>query len=190
MGGLFKLLRVTRSVFAIIFVTMTLGCVSVRMSENTGYLRFMSIGRIPVVEAKINGKKARFIIDTGASCSLLNESASEYFEFKYTAGLDENVTGLNGESKLKRALDCVIHFGPLQLKHHIFKTQDMVTIVSMIERNEHIVISGIIGADILDKYRITIDFKNKILLFPMTPVKSTDMYTSQDTLNVRRVSLD
>jgi hypothetical protein len=190
MGGLSKLLRVTRRVFAIILIPIAMGCVSLPIGANTAYLRFISIGRLPVVEGRINGKIARFIVDTGASCSLLNESASEYFDFKYRTVPDENVTGLNGESQLKRALDCVIHLGPLHLTHNFFKTQNMVSIVSIIERNENIVISGIIGADILDKYQITIDFRNKILLFPHARVEPSDMYTNQESQNARQIVLD
>jgi hypothetical protein len=190
MGGLYLLLRTTRPLLAIAFIPIVLGCVSLPIGDNADYLRFMTIGRIPVVEGMINGKRARFIIDTGASCSLLDESASEYFDFKFRALPDENVTGLSGESKLKRALDCVILLGPLQLRHHIFKTQDMLSIVSIIERNEHIVVSGIIGADILDKYQITIDFRNKVLLFPNTRGESQDMYTSQDAQKLKQVALD
>jgi len=38
-------------------------------------------GRIPVIGATLNGKSAYFIIDTGASISVLNEQEAESFGF-------------------------------------------------------------------------------------------------------------
>ena len=178
MGGLFTLSRLSRLTFAIVLIS-SLGCASLTLKNNGDYLRFRSIGRIPVAEGKINGKKAYFIIDTGASCSLLDESAARWFAFKSKVAADEHVTGLNGLSELKRATNCIVNFGPLRITHHTFKTKDMMEIVSFIQNHEGVIISGIIGADILHRYRISINFSNHTLLFPTSPAKPAETYVNQ-----------
>lgn len=173
------------------FVTIIfLGCSSTQFSGNTGYLHFTTIARIPVIEARINGKDAWFIIDSGASCSLLNESAAEHFNFKFNGLLNEHVHSLNGDAKLNRATNCKIDLGPLRISHHMFHTKEMGAIVSAIEEREDITISGIIGADILRQFKITLDFGNNVLLFPVPKGKVTSMYARQTSWSQRVRALD
>jgi hypothetical protein len=187
MGDCFKLPRL---VWLFPALALAFGCSSAQFFENTGYLPFISIARIPIVAAKINGKNAWFIVDSGASVSLLNESAADFFGFKYNAYLEEHVHSLSGDSKLKRATNCVVDLGPLQVSHHMFHTKEMASIVAAIELHESITISGIIGADILNQFRITIDFGNNVLLFPAPKSRHVSVYASQTSWSQRTRALD
>src|SRR6185436_17221149 len=112
--------------------------------------------------------------------------------FKFNSMLEEQVHGLNGDAKLKRATNCIVELGPLTISHHMFHTKEMAGISSVIKMHENITISGIIGADILNQFKITLDFGNNVLLFPSpTPKrKRSVVYASQNNWSQRIKALD
>lgn len=147
-------------------VLLMLGsCASTATLRENKQLRFTTVGRIPVVEGKINGKRAYFIIDTGASCSILNQSVSDRFGFKSFIKNDDHVMGLHGEAKINQAFNCTVEMGPLKLNNVIFRTKHMDSFVSVIQTHENIEIAGIIGSDIFNRYGIAINFKSNTLSF-------------------------
>jgi hypothetical protein len=147
------------------FVVLVLlsGCATSREADSWMY--FTTIGRIPVIEGKINGKRAFFIIDTGASCSILDEGVSEKFGFNFGARADERVHSLAGEARMHKAFDCVVEVGPLRLQHGVFRTRQLQELASAIRKHDEVDIAGIIGSDIFNKYRMSIDFKRNTILF-------------------------
>lgn len=145
------------------FVVAT-GCVTTG-NLDLNHLHFRKIGRIPVVEGKINGKKAYFIIDTGASVSILNDLVSDKFGFRSIDCREQSVLGLGGHARLKDAVHAVVEFGPLRIKNVTFRTKHMADFVAMIKRDENVEIAGIIGGDVFDMYNITIDFKKNRISF-------------------------
>lgn len=144
---------------------MLSGCSSNAYLSEVKQLRFTTIGRIPVVEGKINGKRAYFIIDTGASCSILNQSVSDRFGFKSFVKSDEHVVALEGQARMNHAFNCLVEVGPLRLKNVIFRTKCMDNFVSVIQTHENIEIAGIIGSDIFNRYGIAINFKSNTITF-------------------------
>ncbi|MBL0743144.1 retropepsin-like aspartic protease [Chryseolinea lacunae] len=136
-------------------------------------VRFQPYGRIPVIEAKLNGKPAFFIVDTGASVSILNEQAARHFGFRIaTEGMYEavEVTGFNGTSTMHHAGRCILEIGDLQIRSLRFKSRDMSDFSSVFFDQERIRIAGILGADMLTQYNMTIDFGTKTLVFKATPI--------------------
>jgi predicted aspartyl protease len=144
---------------------MLSGCAPKAYLSDIKQLRFTTIGRIPVIEGKINGKRAYFIIDTGASCSILNQSVSERFGFKSFARDDEHVMALEGQAKMNHAFNCIVEVGPLRLKNVIFRTKCMDSFVNVIQTHENIEIAGIIGSDIFNRYGIAINFRSNTITF-------------------------
>jgi hypothetical protein len=148
-------------------VMMTSACAPALYSDATSSPRvpFTTIGMIPVIEGKINGKRAFFIVDTGASCSLLNEAAAHRYGFKYRARSEEQVIGLNGQAKINLAFDYQIQLGPVNLKQAVFRTRHLSELANIIRVNDHIDIAGIIGADILKRYGMVVDFNSNTVFF-------------------------
>jgi hypothetical protein len=166
MSHFLKIFNARLAIPGIAALLMLSGCLSTTYYiDDIPQLRFTTIGRIPVVEGKINGKRAYFIIDTGASCSILNQSVSERFGFKCFLKVDEHVVGLGGEAKMNHAFNCVVEFGPLNLKNVIFRAKQMDSFVSVIQTHENIEIAGIIGSDIFNRYGIAINFKSNTITF-------------------------
>jgi hypothetical protein len=145
-------------------------------------INFFSIAHIPVIEGQINGKVAYFIVDTGASCSILNESVAKYYGFKTMLILDEQLMGLNGSAKIKTAYDYSITLSVLKIKGVVFRTRQIDELVEVIRNNERIAIAGIIGSDVLKKYQMGIDFRTNKISF-LRRVPGTNELQEAVTLN-------
>lgn len=164
MSGLSKIGLVKKTLLLIAGLVVATGCVTTSRLDSK-HLHFRKIGRIPVVEGKINGKKAYFIVDTGASVSILNDLVSDHFGFRSISCREQSVLGLGGQANLKDAIHAVVEVGPLRIKNVTFRTKHMADFVAMIKRDENLEIAGIIGGDVFDLYNITIDFKTNRISF-------------------------
>lgn len=145
-------------------------------------VNFFSVARIPVVEGRINGKVAYFIVDTGASCSILNESVARHYGFKTLVSVDEHLMGLNGAAGIKLAYNYSIDLGSLRINSLPFRSRRIDELVDVIKNNDRISIAGIIGSDVMKKYQMSIDYRtNKIsfmqrvssMIMPETVTMST-----------------
>jgi hypothetical protein len=145
--------------------TILTGCNSTKQPFLSTELKFQTVGRIPVITGSINGKRAYFIIDTGASISMVNESEANHFGFTCFTMAAQNVVGFGGECRTSEAFNCKVAFGPLVIKGITFRTRPMGDFVNVIQQHENISIAGIIGADVLNRYKIAIDFSNNTLSF-------------------------
>jgi hypothetical protein len=163
MRGIFTLPG-TRWIVLSLILLHAWGCLPATY-DNMSKMRFSTVGKIPVVQGRINGKRAFFIIDTGASCSILNESGSLHFGFGTYALVNHRLTGLGGNTNINQAVNCVVEFGPLRIAHRTFRTRQLDHITDLIKQNENIEIAGILGSDIFNRYGITIDFKHNLICF-------------------------
>ena len=115
------------------------------------------------IKATINGKKGRFILDTGASNSCVGLEEIEHFsliteesEHKAAgAGTTEIETQISKENKLK--------IGDFQLKKVDLVILDLEHINNALTKQEATSVNGIIGADILEKGKAIIDYNKKKL---------------------------
>jgi hypothetical protein len=149
---------------------LIISCSPVRpLYENEDcHVPFRTHAGIPLIKVKLNGKTAHFIVDTGASVSLLNEGEAEYFGFQTRSDedLDEVcVTGLNGTAVANRVSPCVLELGTLTVRSHHFKSRDMVEFSRPFMDQAGIRIAGILGSDLMMYYHLQIDYKNHMISF-------------------------
>lgn len=111
--------------------------------------------RVPFVYATINGQRELFLIDTGASVSMLDKTFCDDAGIYYAASGVE-IIGVNGASvpqKLTGRIPFQLDSIPYSAR---FSVQDMTSLRRAAGRN----IKGLIGSDVLSEYHISIDFKN------------------------------
>ena len=117
------------------------------------------IDNMPTVVLKLNGKDARFLVDTGASLSLL-DVVSVYYNYNVEVSSpipDYRIVGIGGYTNL--------HYARNYYLTHNKDTLDirfMAIDLGGIKHDNDIV--GIIGIDYLDTNGIIIDFENKKLI--------------------------
>lgn len=124
------------------------------------YIHMVHLDHKPIVAAKINGKTAYFLIDTGSDISILDEKNTDSFKFRISHSKEEshNIEGINGVKKnLNRVKFCTLVLGNSEMKGSLFAL-DLSHLVSLVRKKSHITIHGIIGSDLMRKYDFTIDY--------------------------------
>jgi predicted aspartyl protease len=128
--------------------------------DQTGYHLFINV--------KVNGKKCRFLIDTGASHSVIDKN---YFEKKHGSKklktVKQSTTGLHSstsESHFGKIKD--IFIGPLKITNYQVAAIDLGHVNLTYSSIKKPRIHGILGSDILLKYRMVIDYGKAKLLIP------------------------
>ncbi|MBX2963532.1 MAG: clan AA aspartic protease [Cyclobacteriaceae bacterium] len=121
--------------------------------------------KIPIVKVMINGKPGWMIVDTGASITIVHAAKASYYGFKVARNDKTDLTGLGGRAVLLETYDCSLQLGELTIKQRP-KAQDLHALLSMINAHDKVTIVGILGADVLSRYKMTIDYNNKLILFP------------------------
>ncbi len=120
-------------------------------------------------KSKINGKKARGLIDTGASKSVLAKSfADKLKNLKKVSMLDNTTSGIGPDqvdasfAKLK-----TIQFKKLKIKKLIVGTIDVSHVTEMYKSLKVKPFDFILGGEILERYNAVIDYGDKELrLYP------------------------
>jgi hypothetical protein len=138
------------------------------LSAGEKQLHFETYSHIPVVKARLNGKAALFIIDTGASISILNAGFAAYYGFSVVEEITvrHTATGLEGAAlPLGYVGKYTLEVGPLQIRSPRFQSRDLQAISSLFFDDGHIHIAGIFGADVLTRYKMRIDFTNRTISF-------------------------
>lgn len=158
-----------------ILISVLSGCSfseTYRTSAEYCFIPFRTIGRqIPVVEALLNGEKAWFIIDTGASFTLLNASEADRFGFfvrEHPSHQKTEVSGLGGKLTLHETFACRIELGPLEIRHFPWKSGNINLLSAKILIHEKVRIAGILGSDLLSKYGINVNYDTQTISYRMS----------------------
>lgn len=120
-----------------------------------------------MLTAEINGKKANLIIDTGASRTVFDESLimhflpHEYNEFEANEKLS---TGLGTNTMQSSAFTLKsLKLGTLKIENYLAVILDLTNINESYSKLNLPLIHGVIGGDLLQKYKAVIYYKNRIL---------------------------
>jgi predicted aspartyl protease len=146
-------------IILILTITLFVSCHSQDKSfVEDNKIEFTGVNKIPVVEGTINGKKAFFIVDSGASISVLDNNQKNTYGF-YTTPSDLEAAGYGGTASFEDAHGVNISIGDVRFVGD-FKSQDLSKIFGIIYQSDGIEISGIIGSDIMKNYHFIIDYSD------------------------------
>ena len=115
------------------------------------------------IKAKINGKKGRFILDTGASNSCVGFDEIEKFNLITEVSEHKAAGAGEGEIDTQISKKNKIQIGDYTLKKVHLVLLDLTHINNALIKQEAAPVNGIIGADILEKGKAVIDYKKKKL---------------------------
>lgn len=117
------------------------------------------------LSGKINGRKANLIIDTGASQTVFDKNRIGLFlgheEFEKVHSLSSGLGTSSMESHLVKVPGLMI--GDLEIKNEKMVLLDLSHVNQSYEMMNKKPIDGVIGGDILKKYRAVIDYPRKKL---------------------------
>lgn len=163
-------MKTLRRILLIALGLMTVACASSTMVADSSYhaIPFRLIGGgIPIIKISLNDKEAWFIVDTGASASLVNMAVAQEFNVpnynNYLAGRRE-INGLGGR-QVFQSVTCKIGLGPITINHAVFKSKDLNGLFDAIRNGENLIVAGILGSDLLSRYHMSLDYAKKTLSY-------------------------
>jgi clan AA aspartic protease (TIGR02281 family) len=116
------------------------------------------------LNAKINGKTGSFILDTGASHTVIDNAAANRFNLTFSESKSKNAGGLGTDAlKTRKSAGNEIEINGFKIKKVTVISIDLSHVNSSLEKNGIRRIEGVIGADILKKYKALIDYSEKAL---------------------------
>ncbi len=115
------------------------------------------------LDAKINGVKGRFILDTGASNSCVGLDQIEHFKLE-TEESETKAAGAGAtDMETQKSENNILEIGKWKTKKSHLVVFDLTHVNSALEQHNAQTVEGIIGADILEKAKAVIDYKKKVL---------------------------
>lgn len=119
---------------------------------------FKIVNNLPVITVEVNGKKAKFLLDTGSSRSLIDITVKDKYNFTANRNTGKSHEGIgNAESQLSYVNNINTYYGdsPMYINYRATNLKNLREIMGVI---------GIIGSDYFIYNELTIDFKNKQLI--------------------------
>lgn len=118
-----------------------------------------------MVEGSIHGKEARFLIDTGASRSVFDPNTITAFIDDIQFEKKEGIAAGVGSSDLESAsfLIDMLKVGDLEILGYEAVALDLENIHEMYGKLNLPRIDGILGGDLLKRYKAVINYKSKKL---------------------------
>jgi hypothetical protein len=117
-----------------------------------------------------DGTSACWIIDTGASKSVLNSNLSQFYELiESDNDEDYQSAGIN-QGMMETSVGKIpnLHFGNLVIANQKVALIDLNHVNEIYEKYTSYKIAGLLGGDILMQYKCTIDYERKIIQFLTT----------------------
>ena len=115
------------------------------------------------LDAKINGVKGRFILDTGASNSCVGLDQVDFFNLK----AEESETKAAGagatDMETQKSENNTLEIGKWKTKKSHLVLFDLTHVNTALKQHDAEEVHGIIGADILEKGKALIDYNKKVL---------------------------
>ena len=131
-------------------------------SQKPNSLKIHNLSKL-IVKASVNGKNGFFLIDTGSSISLLNSSVLKKYKLEENPFDHRKAIGFNGSRMIiKKVSNGNVVLGET-FSHDDFYSMDLSRIADAIFAETGIKIVGIIGADLLIKYKGIIDYNQRYL---------------------------
>ena len=137
------------------------GCIPV---DQIGSVNIDTSCNLCIVEGEINGKKAYFLMDTGAGLTTFDINQAKHFGFTSTP-CDLSVSGFNNNvASIEQAVGITsIRINEVDLAGDIIYTTNMSNLVKHVQQCANKRISGIIGVPIIKRHGLVIDLTNNRL---------------------------
>lgn len=126
--------------------------------EDDNKIEFVTINKVPVVKGKLNNIPAYFIIDSGASLSVLDENQKDKYKF-YTTSDNQSAVGYGGVASFKRVTNVDLFIGGKEFETN-YKAQNLSSLVDVIREDSGYEIVGIIGSDIMKSNKFIINYSD------------------------------
>lgn len=116
-----------------------------------------------LVDAKLNGRDATFVVDTGANVSVLHAPFAESFGIASDSSVSGAAVGIGGGGRARQARIESLRIGAVDMRQERIVLADLSPIATLLGPMSGGPIHGIIGQDLLAEHRAVIDVPRSIL---------------------------
>ncbi len=117
----------------------------------------------------INGVTGVFVLDSGASASVVHFSSREKFGLTETIGTARDATGAGGAVRMTPYSVSTLQVGDVLVPHNRVIVGDLTGVVAALRAASGAEIDGVIGQDILTRFRGVIDVGAQRLYLNVAP---------------------
>lgn len=128
----------------------------IKTSNKISFKESIDLTTLPIVTFKHLEKKINFLLDTGASNSVINESVLTHIDHKPT-GLVEDFFGVDGNKSSGEYVTIEIEYNGKTFSDN-FKSVNLDKCFGEIKREYGVNLHGILGNSFFQKYKYIIDF--------------------------------
>lgn len=149
-----------------LLILLMIGCKKEENVSNDFVYKHEFVQRdfLPIVAGTLNGSKVYFLLDTGASISILDLKQSSRFGVKQGLLEDLQIGGYGGvTSNITRLENVDIRLGT-EIMTQDFKGKDIQYLIKAIYQNTGVSILGIIGNDNISNSNLILDFETNNIL--------------------------
>ena len=118
-----------------------------------------------ICKAHINGVAAQLLIDTGASSSCIHSKLQEHFKLRIKGDAFDATGASHGIMKAVLTRKSKLQLGRHELGKQAFVLLDLTHVNATLETQGTAPMEGIIGANLIKKNKVVIDYDKKRLLF-------------------------
>jgi len=120
----------------------------------------------------VDGTSYCWIIDTGASKSVLDSNLNQFYELLESDNEDDYQSAGINQGMMETSVGKIpsLHFGSLHLSNQKVALIDLNHVNEIYEKYTSFKIAGLLGGDILMQYKCTIDYDRKIIQFQIASI--------------------
>lgn len=127
---------------------------------NMSFKEAMDLVELPVVTFYNNGNKFNFLLDTGASLSVIDSNAISKMNYK-SSDIKGKIYGMEGNPKEVTYITAPLEYKGTNYSEE-FQVLDMSSAFNRIKAESGVTLSGILGSHFFKKYQYVLDFKSLI----------------------------
>lgn len=116
-----------------------------------------------LVEARLNGRDATFVLDTGANATVLHAGHAAAFGLSKSLSIPVSAVGLGGAMKASQARLDTLSIGSVPIRRSRIMVADLSQLTNLLGPMSGGTIHGIIGQDVMKEHRAVIDVARPIL---------------------------
>lgn len=132
------------------------------MPMNYSIIYGLNKTKLPIIPVEMDGKNLCFIIDTGSTCSLIDNNVVEYFKDIATPVGDYNISGIDGTKHKVDVVTLPFSFEG-QSYSQKFCVKSLLEAFKDIETESGIQVHGLLGIDFLMENKWIIDFDKLVV---------------------------
>lgn len=115
-------------------------------------------GGVLVLPLEVNGRPARFLLDTGASRSVVTEAATQRLGLARDEWVASNMQGVSGGIEHTRNADPRrLSLGGVELRRHTMAHDNTLTVATLPQVTPGLPIDGVLGRDFLSVFDLDLD---------------------------------